>query len=90
MSITLEKFKAAFREEDIEGLIELGAPDDEYDSEAEQTLAAVRRLSEHERTKAAIVSIIAMIWAKSFNRGYEEITERMSAFENVALKLLQL
>ena len=89
MSITLEKTKTAFKEEDIEGLIELGAPDDEYDSEAEQTLAAVRRLSDDERTKANITSIIALIWAKSFNRGSEEIAERMPAFENVALKLLQ-
>ncbi|MFZ4124720.1 MAG: hypothetical protein ACOYJ2_01440 [Rickettsiales bacterium] len=89
MNITAEKFKIAFREEDIEGLIGNGAPNDEYASEAEQTLAVVRRLSEHERTKANIVSIIALIWAKSFNREPEEIAERMPAFENVALKLLQ-
>ncbi len=41
MNLSLGKIKLALQEEDVEGLIELGAPDDEYDSEATAIVAAL-------------------------------------------------
>ena len=89
MNITLEKVKRALREEDIESLIEFGTPDDEYDHEAKEIYSAIRKLPENDINNANIAVIAAIVWEKWFNRSPEEIAERMPAFENVALKLLQ-
>jgi len=73
------------RQEDIEGLIEMGAPSDEYDSEAEEVVTA---LAEESLTEEKIVSVISSVWSASFNLDDEDIEARLPAFRIVATALL--
>ena len=86
--LTEQRTKEIFRDADIEGLIEGGAPDDEYDSEALEFSGAVSALPEAERTEEALISIISLIWARSFNRGEDEIEMRLPAFTKVVQNIL--
>lgn len=90
MKIAINDIADILRTEDIEGLIAIGAPADEYDSEAEKIAQAIEKLSASELTQANICAVIALLWAKSFNRSSEEIKQRMPAFERVAVKVLGL
>jgi hypothetical protein len=74
--------------EDVEGLIEIGAPSDEYVSEAQEIAEAISKLSASQVTAENIVAIISLAWAKSFNRSAEEIKERLPAFHRIARQIL--
>ncbi len=84
MDISLERIKLALQHEDVEGLIELGAPKDEYDSEAVAVLSALQALPPSELNQSSLAAIIAVVWAESFGRIEEEIKQRMPAFMNIA------
>jgi hypothetical protein len=84
MRITLAEVEAVLRNEDIEGLVESGAPRDEYDSEAREIAGALASLSSGEFTETNITAIIALVWAKSFNRSEPEIRQRIPAFQRIA------
>lgn len=88
MTISLATIEAALRAEDIESLIEAGAPDDEYNSEAKKIAAALSSLAGNQLTEANIVAVIALAWAKAFNRSSQEIEMRMDAFHRIARRLL--
>jgi hypothetical protein len=87
MLVSAEKIRDALRAEDIEGLIELGAPSDEYDDEATQIAEAVAELPEGKVSAENIIAIIALIWAKSFDRSSDEIAKRLPAFSRVIQRL---
>lgn len=69
--------------EDIEGLIEIGAPVDEYEHEAAQIAAAITLLEHDQRTEENILAIITLLWMKSFNLSKEDIKLRGPAFLRV-------
>lgn len=87
LNIRTEDIERIFRDADIEGLIGNGAPDNEYDSEAQQKLEAIARLAPDDATEDRIAGIIRLVWSKSFNRGDDEISLRMPAFKQVAHKI---
>lgn len=89
MKTSLTDIQQFFREEDIEGLIADGAPDDEYDSEAEDIVAAMAKLSPDNIDEPHVVSIIALVWAQSFHRDENEIAARMDAFRRIATRILE-
>lgn len=82
------KIKHILRDEDIEGLIETGAPEDEYDSEASIIAMEIASLGRDQATLPNFTAIIAAIWAKAFNLDGEGIGKRIAAFQRVASKLL--
>jgi hypothetical protein len=86
--MTAQDMKRIFREADIEGLISNGAPDNEYDSEAEEVMDAISRLRKDDLTEQNIAAIIVLIWARMFNRDEMEIEMRLPAFRDVARKIL--
>jgi hypothetical protein len=88
MAIKPEKIAAILRNEDIEGLIALGAPADEYDSEAEKIAKTIAGWPAGELTQANISALIALLWAKSFNRTAQEIEQRMPAFMHISKNIL--
>ena len=88
MAISISQISSALRAEDIEGLIALGAPGDEYAREAQEISNALMSLNSVRQTADAIVAIVALVWAKSFNRSSEEINERMPAFRRIAQRLI--
>lgn len=84
MSISHTAIQKLLNTEDIEGLVELGAPEDEYAAEAKEIVVAVHKLGKEQMTEANIVAIIALVWAKSFNLSEQDIKKRLSAFKRVA------
>ena len=86
MQVLLTNIDAALREEDIEGRIALGAPENEYDAEAKAIVSALS--AQQTLTETQIVAIIARIWAKAFDRTAQEIEQRMPAFRHIAQQIL--
>jgi hypothetical protein len=88
MAISPVIIDQALQKEDVEGLIEMGAPGDEYVSEAQEIAEAVASMSAGQLTAQNIVAVISLVWAKSFNRSAEEIKERLPAFHRIAQDIL--
>jgi hypothetical protein len=88
MDISLERIKLALQHEDVEGLIELGAPSDEYDTEALAILSALQAMPTSELNQSSLAAIIAVVWAESFGRTEEEIKQRMPAFLSIANRVI--
>ena len=78
------------RAEDIEGLLALGAPADEYVSEAQQISAAIAKLPVSERTEESVAATIALIWAASFDLSPVELEKRVPAIRQTARRLIGL
>lgn len=75
------------REEDIEGLIQLGAPADEYDLEARAIAAAISRLG-GQATEEQVAQAVRDIWKEFFDLSTEDLEARGEAFRRVAHRLL--
>ena len=73
--------------EDIEGLLELGAPADEYSTEAELISQAIEN-GQVEPQEEKLNKLLREIWQKMFGPFSEgEIKKRQSALERVARQL---
>jgi hypothetical protein len=84
MQIHVSDINDLLIQEDVEGFIALGAPQDEYESEAALIAAAILQLKENEQTEDAILSVIAIIWMNNFNLGDDEMQLRLPALQRVA------
>lgn len=73
---------------DIEGLIEIGAPSDEYESEAQDIARGLVELSKEDWGQADIVAIISLVWARSFNLASDDMAKRLSAIQQVANRII--
>jgi len=90
MAISYIDVETNFRVEDIEGLIEMGAPGDEYNSEAKEIFEALKRFGKDQFTEDNIVVVISRVWKKMFDLDEDDISKRMPAFKKVALDLLSI
>lgn len=77
MNITIQFIDKLLQQADIEGLIQAGAPSDEYFSEAEIIYSALAELDKHEFIKKNVTSIVSKIWKESFNLGDSELLPRL-------------
>ena len=85
----LNGLKDLFSEHDIEGLIDEGAPIDEYDEEA---IKLARRLKDLKLDKTkidhtAIVDALMGIWSESFNLRGAELEKRRQNLTKLALEV---
>lgn len=69
---------------DIEGLLELGAPIDEYFSEASEIYHTINKFGKSEINKDVIFIIICIIWQKNFELTQLEMKKRIPKIENFA------
>ncbi len=90
MTISLEDIENILREEDIEGLIETGAPQDEYSSEARTIGEAINEMSGEELSGDTLMSIISLIWSESFNLSEEDIALRLPSIRSTTNKILSI
>ena len=90
MRITAQTIASLLRQADIEGYIELGAPADEYDSEAQALALAFAELNENEITVENIAAIIAEAWKQNFNLGETELSMRKVEIHNFAEAIVRL
>jgi len=84
MHVTTQQIDAVLRKLDIEGYIGFGAPEDEYESEAESIAQALASLDETVLAEDTIAQIVARVWAQSFNLDSAGLALRQQAFETVA------
>jgi hypothetical protein len=87
--INYEQINKILQELDIEGLLELGAPEDEYEDEAKQIaneIAAIKKLNE-----TILVEKIIELWSENFGPFDEnDIQNRMREFERLSEEILKL
>lgn len=90
MHITAHELNKLLQSEDIEGLIEAGAPVDEYESEAEAIAVAIHAQPSDQLSIENIVAIIAATWMQSFNLDRSEINLRAPLINSAAKKIIML
>lgn len=73
--------------EDIEGLIALGAPLDEYVSEAKMIADATASLTADQFNEEHVIAIIALAWA-TFELSPDELELRLPSIVKVARNIL--
>ncbi|HVZ16556.1 MAG TPA: hypothetical protein VG897_05530 [Terriglobales bacterium] len=83
--------KGSLDELDIEGLLSLGCPGDEYDGEASLIEGQVARLSNYGKREVSISdmeTIITEVWNAQFGpMSEEELKRRQSAFKSLAERI---
>lgn len=84
----MKSIKDILREEDIEGLIQLGAPADEYRFEAVEIGSAISRTSDTP-SERKILQILEEVWQRFFGPLSDEAIElRRGAFLRVARRIV--
>ena len=76
----------AIRHKDIEGLLELGAPQDEYSHVARIIADALADITEF--TEDNITVVFTQVWAKHFNLSEHDIELRFPTIRNIAQYLM--
>lgn len=89
MKISTATINALFQQEDMEGYINLGAPSDEYSSEAENIAAAISQLKDSEISEENITALLIVEWMKSFNLSESDIAPRAEALHRIAKDIIK-
>ena len=84
MNITKEKIEALLIQYDIEGLIALGAPKDEYSDEAFIIFETLSNYKSADLDYNDVALIISNVWKNKFNLDNEEIEKRRSEIDSVS------
>jgi hypothetical protein len=86
------QIKAALDGEDIEGLVAIGCPPDEYNSETsliESRIARLTRFGNEPLEAAKVEAIVAEVWNEQFGPfSDEDLQKRRSAFTAVARRIV--
>ncbi len=91
MEITRLEIEEVLRSEDVEGLLDLGAPRDEYSSEARSIASALAAIEVHDLTEDRLAAVVRSVWTRSFGPLSEaDLAKRASAFRQVAQRILRV
>lgn len=89
MTISQAQIQQVLNDEDIEGLLRVGAPSDEYEFEAQMIAKAITQASESELTEGCLTAVVRRTWVEMFGPFPEEqLGQRESAFQRVARRVL--
>jgi hypothetical protein len=66
MMIPTATIDAILQKEDVEGLLNLGAPKDEYSREAAEIHAALEAIDENDVTSDGVAAVVMNVWERSF------------------------
>ena len=89
MTELLSTVQEVLQAEDPEGLLELGAPTDEYSEEAKQIASELRRFGADELTEERVAGVVRDVWVKAFGPFSEEdIRKRLPAFRQAASRIV--
>lgn len=87
--ISVSAVEEVLKSEDIEGLLELGAPTDEYADEARRIISALAKVEMEDLTESTIITAIQKTWMESFGPFSDaDIQKRMPAFQQLARHIL--
>jgi len=88
MDISQSILQETLNSEDIEGLLALGAPEDEYSQEAQSIAAALNVLHEDDFTEDNLTEIVRRIWIDAFGPLSDaDLKKRARAFRQVAREI---
>ncbi len=87
--VSVSTIDAILQAEDIEGLLELGAPRDEYSHEALAIEAGLEAFRPSDATEDRVFALVASVWANAFDLVDQDIDKRSSAFRRVARQILE-
>ena len=76
------------READIEGYIELDAPADEYDDEADMIALALKELTPENFDVEHVETIMGLIWEDSFDLSEQDMDLRQPRILKLAQKIV--
>lgn len=85
--ISVSAIEAALNAEDVEGLLALGAPADEYDSEAAMITEILASIPRSDRTEDAVIAAVSTVWGRMFGGSPAALEERRPAFRRIAQRL---
>ncbi|MBV8708333.1 MAG: hypothetical protein JO182_21910 [Acidobacteriaceae bacterium] len=83
------RIDAILQAEDIEGLLELGAPKDEYSHEAARIQSGLEGLRSDDPTEDQVSALIVSVWENAFDLSDQDIKKRSPAFRRVARQILE-
>jgi hypothetical protein len=83
----LESIQQLVREADIEGHIADGAPEDEYEPEEDELLAAIAHLPTAELVSENLLPIITDIWTNSFSLDDDALADREPKLHALAAEI---
>lgn len=87
------EIKSALDQEDIEGLLALQCPSDEYDGEASLIESGVARATNFGKDKISadeVEAIVSEVWNRQFGPfDPDHLKQRRSAFASVAQKIVE-
>jgi len=88
MPITRDAIRRAVNEEDIEGLIRMGSPSDEYEAEINK-IGGDPRLQAQDLTQDQVTIVVKDVWQEMFGPfPEEELLSRKPAIDRVAQKIM--
>jgi hypothetical protein len=89
MAINGSTVNDALKSEDVKSLIEFGAPDYEYSSEARDIVQALAKIDESEISEGVLAEIIRSVWSRSFGPFSDvDLDARSPAFRQIAHQVL--
>ena len=89
MAYTFRPIKAALDSEDPEGLLAVGAPGDEYESEASLIEGRIAKVAADKVNVDQIADIVAEVWNSQFGPfDAENLNKRRQVFSSVARKIV--
>ncbi len=88
MILRLERIRDVLKQGDIEGLIEIGAPQDEYDSEAQMIWQEMMSFESAALDDKTVVAIVRRVWEDMFELDDQNLGKRTDAFASVAREIL--
>lgn len=84
----MSTIKTILHDEDIEGLIKIGAPADEYNGEAAQIASEIYRLR-GQPTEDQVTQVVEDVWKKSFGPlSRADLKLRRDAFRRAAQRIV--
>jgi hypothetical protein len=87
--IALSIVQGALNGEDLEGLLQLGAPADEYKSEALDIISVIAEAGPSALTEDTLTGVIESVWIRTFGPfSVEEVRQRKAGFRRVARTIL--
>ena len=88
MNVDYDALDELFLIQDIEGLIALGVPDNEYEPEVEKIFAALEALPREEATVPKLVEVFEGVYKQMFGWSDEDMRRRRPHFEEIAMKVM--
>lgn len=89
MTISHVQIQQVLNDEDIEGLLQVGAPSDEYEAEARMIAEAITQAHESKLTEEHLTAVVRRTWAEMFGPFSEDqLRRREAAFQRVARRVM--